>query len=128
MVRECLVHIPEHILGTRRNIFFQKTKAKKQMEMIIISVCSIPVLHSAQDMRKSGETIVTSGSFIPALILLHFMISINYLIYRQKLEIQFNKKIKKEDQRVDTLFLPRNGNKISMEGVAETKFGAKTKG
>jgi hypothetical protein len=28
---------------------------------------------------------------------------------------------------VDTSFLPRIGNKISMEGVAETKFGAKTK-
>jgi hypothetical protein len=33
---------------------------------------------------------------------------------------------KKEDQRVDTLFLPRMGNKIPMEGVTETKFGAKT--
>ena len=29
---------------------------------------------------------------------------------------------------MDTSFLPRIGNKISMEGVAETKFGAKTKG
>jgi hypothetical protein len=29
---------------------------------------------------------------------------------------------------VGTSFLPRIGNKISMEGVAETKFGAKTKG
>jgi hypothetical protein len=29
---------------------------------------------------------------------------------------------------MDTLFLPRIGNKISMEGVAETKFGAKMKG
>jgi hypothetical protein len=29
---------------------------------------------------------------------------------------------------VDTSFLPKIGNKISMEGVAETKFGAKTKG
>jgi hypothetical protein len=33
-----------------------------------------------------------------------------------------------QDQHVDTLFLPRIGNKISMEGVAETKFGAKMKG
>jgi hypothetical protein len=33
-----------------------------------------------------------------------------------------------EDQHVDTSFLPRIWNKISMEGVAETKFGAKTKG
>ena len=29
---------------------------------------------------------------------------------------------------MNTSFLPRIGNKISMEGVAETKFGAKTKG
>jgi hypothetical protein len=29
---------------------------------------------------------------------------------------------------MDTSFLLRIGNKISMEGVAETKFGAKTKG
>ena len=54
-------------------------------------------------------------------------------ILAQKLripKIQFpkHKKIKKEDQLVDTSFLPRIGNKISMEGVAETKFGAKTKG
>ena len=31
---------------------------------------------------------------------------------------------KKEDQSVDTLFLLRTGNKIPMEGVTETKFGA----
>jgi hypothetical protein len=35
---------------------------------------------------------------------------------------------KKEDQRVDTSFLLRIGNKIPMEGVTETKFGAKKKG
>jgi hypothetical protein len=29
---------------------------------------------------------------------------------------------------MDTLFLPRIGNKIPMEGVTETKFGAKMKG
>jgi hypothetical protein len=29
---------------------------------------------------------------------------------------------KKEDQSVDSLFLPRRGNKIPMEGVTETKF------
>jgi hypothetical protein len=34
----------------------------------------------------------------------------------------------KEDQCVDTSFLLRIGNKILMEGVIETKFGAKTKG
>jgi hypothetical protein len=45
-------------------------------------------------------------------------------------EIQFakHKKIKKEDQSVDTSFLLRIGNKILLEGVTETKFGAKTKG
>jgi hypothetical protein len=35
---------------------------------------------------------------------------------------------KKEDQSVDILFLRRMGNKISMEGVTETKFGAETEG
>jgi hypothetical protein len=35
---------------------------------------------------------------------------------------------KKEDQRVYTSFLPRIGNKIPMEGVTETKFGAETEG
>jgi hypothetical protein len=34
----------------------------------------------------------------------------------------------KENQLVDTSFLPRIGNKISMERVAETMFGAKRKG
>jgi hypothetical protein len=44
------------------------------------------------------------------------------------LELPKHKKIKKEDQCMDTSFFPRIGNKISMEGVAETKFGTKTKG
>ena len=35
---------------------------------------------------------------------------------------------KNEDQSVDTLLLPRNGNKTPMEGVTETKFGSVTKG
>ena len=35
---------------------------------------------------------------------------------------------KKEDQSVDTSFLLRLGNKVSMEGVTETKFRAKTEG
>jgi hypothetical protein len=35
---------------------------------------------------------------------------------------------KKEDQCVDTSFLLRIWNKIPMEGVTETKFGAKMKG
>ena len=35
---------------------------------------------------------------------------------------------KKEYQSVDTLILLRRGNKIPMEGVTETKFGAETEG
>jgi hypothetical protein len=35
---------------------------------------------------------------------------------------------KKKDQSVDTLFPLRMGNKIPMEGVTETKFGAETEG
>jgi hypothetical protein len=44
------------------------------------------------------------------------------------LKIQFAKhmKLKKEDQSVDTLILLSRGNKITMEGVTETKFGAET--
>ena len=55
-------------------------------------------------------------------------------ILAQKLKIpkiQFvkHKKIKKkENQRVDTSFLLRIGNKIPMNGVTETRFGAKVKG
>ena len=35
---------------------------------------------------------------------------------------------KKEDQSVDTLSILRMGNKTSMEGVTETKFGAEMEG
>jgi hypothetical protein len=35
---------------------------------------------------------------------------------------------KKEDESVDTSILLRRGNKIPMEGVTETKFGAETEG
>ena len=46
-----------------------------------------------------------------------------------KIQFEKHKKIKKkEDQNVDTSFLLRMGNKIPMEGVTETKFGAETKG
>ena len=46
-----------------------------------------------------------------------------------KIQFAKHKKIKKKkDQPVDTSFLSRIGNKISIEGVAETKFGAKRKG
>jgi hypothetical protein len=38
------------------------------------------------------------------------------------------KLMKKDDQSVNTSFLLRKGNKIPMEGVTETKFGAKTEG
>jgi hypothetical protein len=42
-----------------------------------------------------------------------------------KIQLAKHKKIKKkEDQHVDTSFLLRIGNKIPMEGVTETKFGA----
>jgi hypothetical protein len=37
-------------------------------------------------------------------------------------------KLKKGDHSVDTLFLLRMGNKIPMEGVTETKFGAEREG
>jgi hypothetical protein len=37
-------------------------------------------------------------------------------------------KLKKEDQSVDTSILLRRGNKIPMEGITETKFGAETEG
>jgi hypothetical protein len=55
-------------------------------------------------------------------------------ILAQKLgipKIQFTNHMKlkkKEDQSVDTLILPRRGNKIPMEGVPETKCGAETEG
>jgi hypothetical protein len=35
---------------------------------------------------------------------------------------------KKEDQSVDTSSLLRMGNKMPMEGITETKFGAETEG
>ena len=45
-----------------------------------------------------------------------------------KIQFAKHKKIKKKkDQSLDTLFLLRIGNKIPMEGVTETKFGAETK-
>jgi hypothetical protein len=44
-----------------------------------------------------------------------------------KIKFAKQKKIKKREyQRVDTSFLLRMGNKIPMEGVTETEFGAKT--
>jgi hypothetical protein len=55
-------------------------------------------------------------------------------ILAQKLripKIQFAKHMKlkkKEDQSVDTSILLRRGNKIPMEGVTKTKFGAETEG
>ena len=49
----------------------------------------------------------------------------------RKPKIQFLKPMKlnnKEDQSLDTSILLRRGNRGPMEGVTETKFGAKTKG
>jgi hypothetical protein len=45
-------------------------------------------------------------------------------------KIQFAKhmKLKKEDESVNTSILLRRGNKIPIEGVIETKFGAETEG
>ena len=46
-------------------------------------------------------------------------------------KIQFAKDMKlkkKEDKSVDTSFLLRMGNKIPMDGVTETKFGAEPEG
>jgi hypothetical protein len=37
-------------------------------------------------------------------------------------------KLKKDDQSVDTSLFLRRENKIPMEGVTETKFGAETEG
>ena len=45
-----------------------------------------------------------------------------------KIQFAKHKKIKKEDQHVDTSFLPRIGNIKPVERVTETKFCAKTKG
>jgi hypothetical protein len=42
-----------------------------------------------------------------------------------KIQLLKHKKIMKEYQCMDFSFLPRIENKISMEGVAETTFGAK---
>jgi hypothetical protein len=45
-----------------------------------------------------------------------------------KIQFAKHKKIKKkEDECMDTSLLLRIGNKIPMEGVTETKFGADTK-
>jgi hypothetical protein len=46
-----------------------------------------------------------------------------------KIQFAKHKKIKKKrDQCVNASFLPRICNKILMQGVTETKFGAKMKG
>ena len=49
----------------------------------------------------------------------------------RKNKVKFAKPMKlnkKEDQSVDTSFLLRMGNKVPMEGVTETKFGAEMEG
>jgi hypothetical protein len=45
-----------------------------------------------------------------------------------KIQFAKHKKLKKEDQNLDTLILLIRGNKIPMDGVTETKFGAETEG
>ena len=45
-----------------------------------------------------------------------------------KIQFTNHMKLKKEDQSVDTLILLRRGNKISKEGIRETKCGAETEG
>jgi hypothetical protein len=46
-----------------------------------------------------------------------------------KMQLSKHMKLKKkENQRMDSSFLLRMGNKISMEGVTETKFSAETEG
>jgi hypothetical protein len=56
-------------------------------------------------------------------------VDISLEIYKTQDTICKHKKIKKrEDQRVDTSFLLRIGNRMPMKGVIESKFGAKVKG
>jgi hypothetical protein len=50
------------------------------------------------------------------------------VIVRKKKKAKHMKLKKKKDQSMDTLSLLRMGNKIPMEGVAETKFGVEMKG
>jgi hypothetical protein len=59
---------------------------------------------------------------------MHSLISVAQKPRIPKIQLLKHKKMKKEDQLVNTSFLPRIWNKISMEVVAETKFGVKTKG
>jgi hypothetical protein len=61
----------------------------------------------------------------------HNMYSLIRNLGYTRYKIQFAKRMKlkkNEDQSVDTLPLPRTGNKTPIEGITETKFGAMTKG
>jgi hypothetical protein len=50
-------------------------------------------------------------------------------VYTPKIQFTKHMKLKKkEDQCVHTKIILRNGNKIPLEGVTETKFGPETKG
>jgi hypothetical protein len=52
-----------------------------------------------------------------------------YRYPRYKIQFAKHMKLKKnEEQNVNTMPLLRIGNKTSMEGVSETKFGAERKG
>ena len=114
-----------------------------------------PVFHAIADYEHtllylpgtgiSSHEIAISGSFQQNLagmcngvfvwwVIMGWIPQVRQWILAQKLripKIQFakHKKIKKkEDQHMDTSFLLRIGNKIPMEGVTETKFGAEMKG
>jgi hypothetical protein len=52
----------------------------------------------------------------------------DWTVKKKKKSKDNNKFKKKEDQSVDTFLLLRRGNKISMGGDRETKFGAETEG
>jgi hypothetical protein len=82
---------------------------------------------------KAAVNIVEHVSLLPVGTSYEYMPRRGIAGSSQKLripKIQFanHKKIKKEDQSMDTSFLLRIGNKIAMEGVTETKFGSKIKG
>jgi hypothetical protein len=60
---------------------------------------------------------------------MYSLINGNLEYVRYKIQFAKHMKLKKnEDQSVDSLPILRIGNKIPMEGVTETKFGAEMKG
>ena len=72
-----------------------------------------------QSQKNSNDMFSLISGYLPR--------NLEYTRYK----IQFAKRMKlnkNEDQSVDTLPLPRNGNKAPMEGGTETKFEAVSKG